>query len=430
MSSNADSFITTVLEAVRRDVLALLPSFRWGTVTSVNPVKVTVDGPDTTTLTPDVTVGGVYTGDRVFLLFWARRVTILGRSRGDDFENAPLLTGDYSNIEAWRALPSGRYRAWSGSATGVPHTYGFVEVRRYGADGQVTFYVQNTGRVLHMAWNASTTAVNWLDVGHARGQRIGASENLNNYVDHGVYFQDNNAQAAGGTNYPFPYAGCLEVFSVWDKNTAPGGFIYQRYTAYTSYGHRSAHRGRYNGSWGAWHEEMTHQGGDIEGLNVLQLGGTTAEPSYNLRRQVGSRMNRARWYLTGSETNPQPALWIEQEGIGSSAVLRVTSDGSISMTTMDNSPTPNAVRPLPFATATGKVTITPSAANAPTSMTVTLPAGRFTDIPSLQATAHTSLPERVSVGVNNPSTSSFQVVITRTDTTATGVFWTATQTEL
>ncbi len=55
---------------------------------------------------------------------------------------------------------------------------------------------------------------------------LGAGVDLNTIITSGVYFQTTNANASGGTNYPAPYAGMLEVYSPNSQH------VMQRYTTY------------------------------------------------------------------------------------------------------------------------------------------------------------------------------------------------------
>ena len=81
---------------------------------------------------------------------------------------------------------------------------------------------------------------------------LGNGVNLNDFngFDHvGVYVQSANANAAGGSNYPEPSAGCLEVLP-------NAGGVVQRYTVYT--GNNTTYvRSYYNGVWGAWKKYLT-----------------------------------------------------------------------------------------------------------------------------------------------------------------------------
>ena len=79
--------------------------------------------------------------------------------------------------------------------------------------------------------------------------------------------------------------------------------------------------------------------------------------------------------------------------------------------------------------AVGRVTITPTTANTPISITVTFPEGLFTATPSITVTPHTSAPGSVvlGVGVANSSKTGFDIYLTRTNAVATTVSWQAIQ---
>lgn len=94
-------------------------------------------------------------------------------------------------------------------------------------------------------------------------QFISAAADLNTYTTQGLYHQNNNANAAGGANYPVPYAGFLEVFTA-DR----GNFIYQRYTVYQQQ-YAVWARARYVTTWGAWQQVPT-------GTVTVAEGGTGA----------------------------------------------------------------------------------------------------------------------------------------------------------
>ena len=82
---------------------------------------------------------------------------------------------------------------------------------------------------------------------------LGNGVNLNDFnsFDHvGVYVQSANANAAGGSNYPEPYAGCLEVLP-------NAGGVIQRYTLYA--GDNATYvRSNYSGTWSAWKMYLTN----------------------------------------------------------------------------------------------------------------------------------------------------------------------------
>lgn len=81
---------------------------------------------------------------------------------------------------------------------------------------------------------------------------LGSEVNLDDFNSHnhvGVYFQVANSNAAGGSNYPVPLAGCLEVLP------SAGGVI-QRYTEY-SWENATFVRSCYNGTWWGWKKYLT-----------------------------------------------------------------------------------------------------------------------------------------------------------------------------
>lgn len=77
--------------------------------------------------------------------------------------------------------------------------------------------------------------------------------------------------------------------------------------------------------------------------------------------------------------------------------------------------------------ATGTVSIVPTAANTPTYADVSFPAGRFTAAPVVQVTASTGAPGTLvtGVGVVDVTTTGCRIYLTRTNTSSTGVYWTA-----
>lgn len=81
---------------------------------------------------------------------------------------------------------------------------------------------------------------------------LGNGVNLNDFnsLDHvGVYVQESNSNVAGGSNYPVPVAGCLEVLP-------NAGGVIQRYTAYAG-DNNTYVRARYYGTWSAWKRYLT-----------------------------------------------------------------------------------------------------------------------------------------------------------------------------
>lgn len=80
--SDATSYLVGQMAKLKAAVDAIA-SWRWATVTSVDPLRVTPDG-DTSPLAeaPDTLVAGLSEGDRVRLVIVARRALILGRAGG------------------------------------------------------------------------------------------------------------------------------------------------------------------------------------------------------------------------------------------------------------------------------------------------------------------------------------------------------------
>ncbi|QBZ73580.1 hypothetical protein SEA_ROSAASANTEWAA_16 [Streptomyces phage RosaAsantewaa] len=87
------------------------------------------------------------------------------------------------------------------------------------------------------------------------------------------------------------------------------------------------------------------------------------------------------------------------------------------------------VSKLPTAMLSGRLLITPSAANTPTSSPVTFPAGYFTTTPNIIVGMDTTVPGTQVTGVSagNPSATGFNAIVTRTNTTDTWVQWVAIQ---
>lgn len=95
---------------------------------------------------------------------------------------------------------------------------------------------------------------------------LGASANLNDCVAPGLYHQASNTEAAGGTNYPAPYAGYLEV--VVD---ASGTFAYQKYHTYRLYNtlwYRSAQYSASVWTWSTWRQVPTSLAASATYLNI------------------------------------------------------------------------------------------------------------------------------------------------------------------
>ena len=78
----------------------------------------------------------------------------------------------------------------------------------------------------------------------------------------------------------------------------------------------------------------------------------------------------------------------------------------------------------------GRVDITPDSANTAKQVTVNLPDGRFSKPPIVWAQLNTGVPHFCSLGVYQPSdTNNFDMFLVRTNTTTTGVYWFAMDSE-
>lgn len=93
---SAKQFIDTMQAMIIRETRALLPRWRWGTVTAIGPVVVTLDAEQGALTGIDSYVGGLQTGDRVHVLTWQTQSLITGVNNGGDDSGAvtPIaLTG-------------------------------------------------------------------------------------------------------------------------------------------------------------------------------------------------------------------------------------------------------------------------------------------------------------------------------------------------
>lgn len=157
----------------------------------------------------------------------------------------------------------------------------------------------------------------WIGDGHTHSLNdinillLGASQNLNSYTSPGLYYQNSNAQASGGTNYPAPYAGLLEV------HKGPGiDFTEQRYTCYADF-HRVFTRGRYNGAWSAWKEHTL-------GAQAVAAGNYTTTATLN----AGSGTTISRTFPSGRFTAaPQVTMTPSNSSRLNLAAINVTTSG-------------------------------------------------------------------------------------------------------
>lgn len=117
---------------------------------------------------------------------------------------------------------------------------------------------------------------------------LGASEDLNTYTETGIYTQDSNVDASGGTNYPTPYAGILKVFR-------KGDFIWQTYHSY-SLQNEIFHRGRNSsGNWVSWVRSWDNS--DFSQSNINNWNSVYADKSNYLRNQADGTVGN---YLGGT----------------------------------------------------------------------------------------------------------------------------------
>lgn len=129
---------------------------------------------------------------------------------------------------------------------------------------------------------------------------IGTAQNLNNYTTTGRFLQGNNNAAAGGTNYPAPFAGRLLV----DGSTT---FTWQEYTVYSAaggdYSGTSYTRGRYNSTWSPWQETLTAR---ADGLDTWAR--MTITDSTNFKPYAGVANNLPEYSKVGREVRFEGVL--------------------------------------------------------------------------------------------------------------------------
>ena len=124
---------------------------------------------------------------------------------------------------------------------------------------------------------------------------IGSGANLDTYTTPGIYSQNTDSGASGGTNYPVARAGILEV-----RTSSTGSLIWQTYTSYgDTYGKSFYKRSRTSsGSWLAWQE---YQPVDDTGWQTLTLNaGFTASGGYTPRVRKRNGVVYMDGYVTGN----------------------------------------------------------------------------------------------------------------------------------
>lgn len=113
-------------------------------------------------------------------------------------------------------------------------------------------------------------------------KELGDTQNLNNYIENGIWFQQYDSAASTGSNYPVKNAGMLTVNSNPSK-----GHVFQTYRTF-GYLDNTYTRTRYNGDWSKWRsigngsgkEYVTLPIGDIyivAGWNTIASGESAAK---------------------------------------------------------------------------------------------------------------------------------------------------------
>ena len=155
----------------------------------------------------------------------------------------------------------------------------------------------------------------------------------------------------------------------------------------------------------------THSAGDItSGTLPIVRGGTGATTAAATRNALG----------LGNTTG---ALPIANGGTGATTAANARTGLGLTNTAVSTSAGQFRIGNLLIQT--GMVTITPTP-NAPTTVAIRFPQAYHTT-PNIQATASTSVPGSsvLGVGASAPTTTGFNAVLTRTNSTATGFRWLA-----
>lgn len=259
--------------------------------------------------------------------------------------------------------------------------------------------------------------------------KIPTNTNLDVIVAPGSYRIPRNS---GYANIPFNSAdfAILEVAAV---DTT--GYILQRFTNFENdWSGKTYTRFLPNvGGWSAW--KQTLQQGDAQMYRLVQDGGQSSSgiSDFNLATYAGH------FYVTSGRPNAPLAgtatvAWFMQ-------VYVHPSDGSLTQVAQSTS-TPVLTYTRRKSSAgvwsswnpsysqddvqIGSVTISPSAANTPTGLTLTFPAP-FKKDPTVMLTPNTTVPGSTvtGVGVTGISKTGCTIWVTRTNTSATGVQWLA-----
>lgn len=256
--------------------------------------------------------------------------------------------------------------------------------------------------------------------------KIVSGGNLDTVLQPGVYSIPQNS---GLTNRPFN-SNDLAVLIVAGQDTT--GNTIQRYVNLENdWAGKTFTRVCRGGTWTAWKQEL--QSGDAQMFKLVDDNGMTNSIS-------GYDLNGLNWSgffygnnLTNNPTNSTVyhRVWVMMSDPASGMQIAWTNIGRYytrfmvggAWTAWNVVFTPNNIQ-------TGSLSITPSAPNTPTGVTVNFPTA-FKKAPIVQATAVTSVPGTsvTGVAVFNVTTTSFVLYLTRTNTAATGLAWTAVDTE-
>ncbi|MCD4483383.1 pyocin knob domain-containing S74 family peptidase [Chromobacterium vaccinii] len=178
--------------------------------------------------------------------------------------------------------PNGFYHAQSNAGKGVKGAPGNA------ANGMMTvnYLSDKWGVITYRAWGGEVyearlengTWSDWNRHWHTGNdgallmyrQALGKDVDLNTCRQNGWFWQGANANAATGSNYPWPVAGALSVLE-------QGSMTFQQYQTYHPDGPQLYIRNRYNERWGDW-VKVWHSGnhGPGSGLNADTVDGLQA----------------------------------------------------------------------------------------------------------------------------------------------------------
>lgn len=243
------------------------------------------------------------------------------------------LAGDLSSSDLNTVITPGDYYASSTANGTTANNYpisgvGTLSVRRFHSSSVwviQTFQAWNSNRMFARSANSSTGWTAWVEFTNSdnvgsimnTGTAITGNVDLNSYTTPGVYTNDANAQASGGTNYPGTLAGKLEVFA---NNTS--SFSWQTYQEYGASG-RFYYRARYGSSWAAWQEMVTDK--TASALAYAAADGPGALGDFNPYTKPGP------YILQGHGLNA-PTTFLEVFSVPSGGIFqRRTVDSAVSV---------------------------------------------------------------------------------------------------